>query len=192
MSHTHSYAELHGPTGVTSAVAAYFTRSVAQSGQPELLLAHSNVLRVLSVAHTPDGGASLQCEATFTLHGVVESLAVLRRRSGAPRSQRDALLVASREAKLSVVEWDAPSRGLRTSSLHRWEGLRDGADAGATKRRSETAVAAKSPRVLADPEGRAAAVLLGGTGEVALLPAVRAFRVCACRRRGRRGACGNQ
>jgi cleavage and polyadenylation specificity factor subunit 1 len=176
MAHTHSYAELHAPTAVTSSVAAYFTRSVAQSGQPELLVAQGNVLTVFSVARAPDGAASLHVEARFTLHGIVESLAVLRRRSGAPRSQRDALLISSREAKLSVVEWDPPSRGLRTSSLHRWEGLRDGGEASGTSatRCTEVAVAAKAPRVLADPEGRAAAVLLGGTGEVALLPAVRA------------------
>jgi cleavage and polyadenylation specificity factor subunit 1 len=175
MSHTHSYAELHAPTAVTASVAAFFTRSVAQCAAPELLVARGNVLHVYSVAHERDGGATLRSEATFTLHGVIESLAVLRRRSGAPRSQRDALLITSREAKLSVVEWDPPSRGLRTSSLHRWEGLRDGGAAGAAPTRcTEAAVAPKAPRVIADPEGRAAAVLLGGGGEVALLPAVRA------------------
>ena len=174
MSHTHGYAEVHPPTAVTSAVGAFFTRSVAQAGEPELLVASGNTLHVYRAVRQADGGTTLQSEASFTLHGVVESLAVLRRRTGAPRSQRDALLVASREAKLSVVEWDPPSRGLRTSSLHRWEGLRDGGAADAAPTRcTETAVAAKAPRVLSDPEGRAAAVLLGGNGEIALLPAVR-------------------
>jgi cleavage and polyadenylation specificity factor subunit 1 len=174
MSHTHGYAEVHPPTAVTAAVGAFFTRSVAQAGEPELLVAQGNTVHVYRAVRQADGGTALQSEASFTLHGVVESLAVLRRRTGAPRSQRDALLVASREAKLSVVEWDPPSRGLRTSSLHRWEGLRDGGAADAAPTRcTETAVAAKAPRVLSDPEGRAAAVLLGGDGEIALLPAVR-------------------
>ena len=41
------------------------------------------------------------------------------------------------------------------------------------------AAPAKAPRVLSDPEGRAAAVLLGGNGEIALLPAVRGLPRCA-------------
>lgn len=155
---TAAFTEVHGATAVRHACAAFFTRSVAQSAQPELLVSLGDELRVYTP--TPSG---LRCEASFTLHGGVESMAVLRRRSGAPRSQRDALLLTSREAKLSVVEWEPASRGLRTSSLHRWEGRPD----------SDGGAAAKSPRVLADPEGRAAAVLLGGGGEVALLAAVR-------------------
>ena len=118
-------------------------------------------------------GAGLHCEYSVALHADVESLAVLRRRSGAPKSQRDGLLVATREAKLSVVEWDPASRGVRTTSLHRWEGRSDGSTAGGT-RATETAVAPKGPRVVTDPEGRAVAVLLGGGGEVAIIPAVRA------------------
>jgi cleavage and polyadenylation specificity factor subunit 1 len=46
---------------------------------------------------------------------------VLRRRFGAPRNQRDALLIAVRESKLSVVEFDPATLTLVNSSLHSWE-----------------------------------------------------------------------
>jgi hypothetical protein len=51
----------------------------------------------------------------------VGSIAVLRRRFGAPRNQRDALLIAVRESKLSVVEFDPATLSLVNSSLHSWE-----------------------------------------------------------------------
>jgi len=183
MSHTNAYAEVHPPSAVQCAASGHFTRAAALGGCAEVLLARGNVLEVWSVGRRADAAAALQCEASFTLQAHIESLAVLRRRSGASRSQRDALLVATREAKLSVLEWDPLSRGLRTSSLHRWEGRLEGGAAGgaALTLGTETAVAAKGPRVLTDPEGRAAAVLLGGGGEVAVLPAVRADRRRAAR-----------
>jgi cleavage and polyadenylation specificity factor subunit 1 len=155
----------------------------SEGGCAELLLSRGSQLEVWSTGRRSDGASPLQCEATFSLQADIESLAVLRRRSGAPRTQRDALLLATREAKLSVLEWDPATRGLRTSSLHRWEGRAgtgqgDGAPA---TRCTEAAVAPKGPRVLADPEGRCAAVLLGGGGEVAVLPAVRRRRDSAAR-----------
>lgn len=96
------------------------------------------------------------------------------------RRRRHPPQLASREAKLSVVEYDATTGGLRTSSLHSWEGR---APPGATKAAVEALAkaaegpvpaAALPPKVIADPDGRAAAVLLGNRGEVAVLRAVRA------------------
>ena len=55
-------------------------------------------------------------------HGTIGSIAVLRRRFGAPRNQRDALLIAVRESKLSVVEFDPAALCLVNSSLHSWWG----------------------------------------------------------------------
>lgn len=87
--------------------------------------------------------------------------------------------LASREAKLSVVEYDATSGSLRTSSLHSWEGrappnaTKAAVDAFASAAAGPTAAAAAPPKVIADPDGRAAAVLLSNRGEVALLRAVR-------------------
>jgi hypothetical protein len=178
MSHTHAYNEVYPPTTVQCAATGYFTRPVAQGGAAELLLARGNLVEVWSTRSREGGdGAALQCDASISLHAEVESLAVLRRHSGGPKTQRDALLVATREAKLSVLEWDPRTRGLRTTSLHRWEGrsgvTTEGGAQGST-RATETATAPKGPRVIADPEGRAAAVLLGGSGEVAIIPAVRA------------------
>lgn len=191
MSHTHAYNEVYPATTVQCAVTGYFTRGVAQGGAAEVLLARGNVLEVWSTQRRGGGDSAtcaLQCEYSVSLQANIESLAVLRRRSGAPKTQRDAVLVATREAKLSAMEWDVRSRRLRTTSLHRWEGRVDGssAEGAASTRATETAVAPKGPRVVTDPEGRAAAVLLGGGGEVAIIPAVRA-RQCAahsCQCRG--------
>ena len=85
--------------------------------------------------------------------------------------------LATREAKLSVVEWDPATAALRTSSLHSWEtralpGASPDAAAALAAAAEAPAAAHAPPRVLADPEGRAAAVLLGRGGEVALLRTV--------------------
>lgn len=164
--HPAAFSELLPPAGITAAVAAFFTRPVASEPHPELVVCRAHVLEVWSVVRggerAPGGGDAppcLQLDATFSLPGRVESAAVLRRRSGAPRTQRDALLLTTREAKLSVVRWDPSTRQLAASSLHSWEGHTPGAEA------------PRPPRALTDPEGRCAAVLLGTTASVALLPA---------------------
>ena len=94
--------------------------------------------------------------AEFDLHGTVGSIAVLRRRFGAPRNQRDALLIAIRECKLSVVEFDPATLSIVSSSLHSWE-----TPTGSCGVPSALRVGvALPPLAVSDPEGRCAAVLL--------------------------------
>ena len=114
---------------------------------------------------------SLEVVAEFDLHGAVGSIAVLRRRFGAPRSQRDALMIAVRESKLSVVEFDPATLSLVSSSLHSWE-----TPVGSGGVPSALRVAPLPPLAAADPEGRCGAVLLRAEGKtrLALLPAVEA------------------
>jgi cleavage and polyadenylation specificity factor subunit 1 len=53
----------------------------------------------------------------YRLHGNVESLAVLKSRQDdltGQRMQHDSLVLAFRDAKISVVEWDDDEQRLRT------------------------------------------------------------------------------
>lgn len=194
-----SYAmhkQVHPPTGVDHACAAYFTHPIGDGGPPNLIVTQANHLTVFAIrresstatdaqlgaqavaqakqAADADAGVgadvevSLEVVAEFDLHGTVGSLCALRRRFGAPRNQRDALCVAVRENKLSVVEFDPASQSLVNSSLHSWE-----TPTGVGGVPSAHRVAPLPPLVVADPEGRCAAVLLRGEGgsRLALLPA---------------------
>ena len=195
-----SYAmhkQVHPPTGVDHACAAYFTHPIGDGGPPNLIVTQANHLTVFVIRResstatdaqlgaravarakqtaSADAGVgadvevSLEVVAEFDLHGTVGSLCALRRRFGAPRNQRDALCVAVRENKLSVVEFDPATQSLVNSSLHSWE-----TPTGAGGVPSAHRVAPLPPLAVADPEGRCAAVLLRGEGgsRLALLPAV--------------------
>jgi len=59
----------------------------------------------------------LECLATFTLFGNVMSMESVNLAG----SQRDALLLSFRDAKLSVVEYDVETHDLKTLSLHYFE-----------------------------------------------------------------------
>ena len=194
-----SYAmhkQVHPPTGVDHACAAYFTHPIGDGGPPNLVVTQANHLTVFAIRRERNSDAmsdlelgakavaaatgkdpalnenmdvSLEVVAEFDLHGTVGSLCALRRRFGAPRNQRDALLVAVRESKLSVVEFDPATQTLVNSSLHSWE---TGVGSGGVP--SAHRAAPLPPLAVADPEGRCGAVLLRAEGgsRLALLPAV--------------------
>lgn len=156
------HKQVHPPTGVDHAVAAYFTHPIGDGGPPNLVVAQANHLTIFAIRREREAGGgddnasmaaaavaavkspggahgtnavangasansggnqevSLEVVAEFDLQGTVGSIAVLRRRFGAPRNQRDALLIAVRESKLSVVEFDPATLSLVHSSLHSWE-----------------------------------------------------------------------
>ena len=195
-----SYAmhkQVHPPTGVDHACAAYFTHPIGDGGPPNLIVTQANHLTVFAIRRESstatdaqlgaravaqakqtanadasvgaDVEVSLEVVAEFDLQGTVGSLCALRRRFGAPRNQRDALCIAVRENKLSVVEFDPATQSLVNSSLHSWE-----TPTGLGGVPSAHRVAPLPPLAVADPEGRCAAVLLRGEGgsRLALLPAV--------------------
>ncbi|KAI8464986.1 MAG: CPSF A subunit region-domain-containing protein [Monoraphidium minutum] len=180
------YKEFHPPTGVTHCVDAYFTHAApaaarggaaaaaggadADSGAaPDLVIARATRLEVYAPAFGagsrpggPLGVCRLQLLGSFPLYGVVEDMAVLRGRAGA--GQRDAVVLAFRDAKVSVVEWDPSQQALHSSSLHSFEG--DAALGGGM-------AAHAPPRLATDPQGRCAAAVVFGR-HLALMPAVEA------------------
>ena len=146
-------------------------------------------------------GARLEVTAVVPLAGVPTGAAVLRGRSGPAGAHdalaaasttsptplpptRDALVLAFRDAKAVVLDWDPVAQRPVPTSLHSFEG--GGSDTTAAAAAAEPAalppaVAAdptggravwpRPPRAAADPDGRLAAVLYYASA-VALLPAV--------------------
>lgn len=164
-----SVMQLHSPTGVTHSSRAFLTHppSAASDGQegplPNLIVVRSTVLEVYCALRLPGSEVRLELACRQKLYGVVESLAVLRGRTG--RAGHDAVLLTFRDAKLSVLQWDPASHDLVPSSLHYFEGdesLRAGRQA-----------FARPPLVVSDPRGRCAAVLMF-RHQLAVLPATEA------------------
>ena len=160
MSHV-VHREVHPPTGVDHACAAYFTRPVGDGGDPNVIVVSANRVTIYAVNRTTDA-ETLDVVCEFDAQGPIGSIAVLRRRFGAPRNQRDGLLIAIREHKLSVVEYDALTGGVRASSLHSFEG-----DLGCNPMYQTLRMSREAPLVVADPEGRCAAVVLRRDGVAA-------------------------
>lgn len=129
---------------------AHLTHPQDASSLPNLVLARSTVLEVHVVRQTSASEARLELVARCRLFAVVESLAVLKGRAG--RAGLDACLLTFRDAKLSVLHWDAERHELAPTSLHYFEGdesLKGG-----------RAVFPRPPLVVSDPAGRCAAVLM--------------------------------
>ncbi|KAL9265877.1 Cleavage and polyadenylation specificity factor subunit 1-like protein, partial [Drosera capensis] len=87
------------------------------------------------------------------LHGNVESLGILSA-SGSRSRKRDSVILAFRDAKISVLEYDDSIHALRTSSMHCFEGpvwfyLKRGWES-----------FPRGPLVKADPQGRCGGVLV--------------------------------
>ncbi|KAL5075686.1 hypothetical protein RYX36_014670 [Vicia faba] len=135
---------------------------------PNLVITAANVLEVYIVRlqHDPpkssadssalDGisGASLELVCHYRLHGNVESVAVLSVGGGAASKRRDSITLTFRDAKISVLEYDDSIHGLRTSSLHCFEGpewlhLKRGREQ-----------FARGPVAKVDPQGRCGGVLV--------------------------------
>ncbi|CAL5185052.1 unnamed protein product [Lathyrus oleraceus] len=135
---------------------------------PNLVVTAANVLEVYMVRlqHDPpkssadssalDGisGASLELVCHYRLHGNVESVAVLSVGGGDASKRRDSIILTFKDAKISVLEYDDSIHGLRTSSLHCFEGpewlhLKRGREQ-----------FARGPVAKVDPQGRCGGVLV--------------------------------
>ena len=110
------YTELVPPTGVTSAVSLPFTSSSANN----LVVARTSVLQVFSLKPIAGGGQTkLVLVSEYHVAGTITALGrvkVLNSRSGG-----EAILIAVRDAKLSLVEWDPEIHGISTVSIHYYE-----------------------------------------------------------------------
>eukprot|EP00798_Chlamydomonas_sp_ICE-L_P015929 gene15929-22063_t len=179
------YKEIIPPTGATRCAAAFFTHLQNAYDLPDLLLARSTRIEIYTprVSKTSDSSTSaadfscrLELIAAYPLNGVVESLAVLRSRT--PDIQRDSLLLTFRDAKLCVLDWDETEHCIRTSSLHYLEGL--------SSMKEARVVFPMPPKVLADPQGRCAAVLCFDH-QLVMLPALEADNLIVWNRRSLEG-----
>ncbi|CAM0907795.1 unnamed protein product [Alopecurus aequalis] len=138
---------------------------------PNLVVAAANVLEVYAVraeAAADDGvqpssssgavfdglsGARLELVCHYRLHGNVESMAIL---SAGAENRRDSIALAFRDAKITCLEFDDAIHGLRTSSMHcfegpEWQHLKRGRESFAW-----------GPDIKADPLGRCGAALVYG------------------------------
>ncbi|KAI5289529.1 mRNA cleavage and polyadenylation factor subunit [Ascosphaera aggregata] len=123
------YTELLPPTGVTHALTISFLSPSANN----LVIAKTSLLQIFNVVdvkprndHRRASNASsehlqtkLLLVAEYVLPGVITDLARVRLMES--KSGGEALLISTRNAKLSLVEWDPESHGLSTISIHYYE-----------------------------------------------------------------------
>ncbi|KAK3066100.1 mRNA cleavage and polyadenylation factor subunit, partial [Teratosphaeriaceae sp. CCFEE 6253] len=107
------YTELLPPTAVTHAVALPLLSPAANN----LVVAKTSLLQVFDVLPTPDGHTRLSLVAEYPLSGTVTALRALTLPPGT-----HALLLATKDAKLSLLEWDAANHRISTISIHYYEG----------------------------------------------------------------------
>ncbi|GCB24782.1 protein cft1 [Aspergillus awamori] len=118
------YTEILPPTGVTHALAVPFLAATSD----DLIVVRTSLLQIYSLHKVASHaeGADAQQESTklllekeYSLSGTVTGLCrvkVLNSKSGG-----EAVLVAFRNAKLSLIEWDPERRGISTISIHYYE-----------------------------------------------------------------------
>lgn len=104
------YTEILPPTAVTHAINLPFLSPKAST----LIVAKTSLLQIFDVA---DGKLVLVAE--YQLAGTVISLARIKALD--TKSGGEALLVALKDAKLSLVEWDPETFSIATVSLHYYE-----------------------------------------------------------------------
>ncbi|KAL8161796.1 hypothetical protein V2J09_013285 [Rumex salicifolius] len=99
-------------------------------------------------------GATLELVCYYRLHGNVESMQVLSIRADDNSRRRDSIILAFQDAKVSVLEYDDATHGLRLSSLHCFEG----SEWLHLKRGKESF--ARGPLLKTDPQGRCCGALV--------------------------------
>jgi len=110
------YTELIPPSGVTAALSLPFT----SSGANNLVVARTSLLQIFTVEHVNnEQDAKLILVAEYNLAGTATSLGRVKPHSS--KSGGDAILVALRDAKLSLIEWDPALHSITTSSIHYYE-----------------------------------------------------------------------
>ncbi|KAJ0042930.1 hypothetical protein Pint_17292 [Pistacia integerrima] len=106
--------------------------------------------------------SSLELVCHYRLHGNVESMAILSKGGSDSSRRRDSIILSFQDAKISVLEFDDSIHGLRTSSMHCFEGpewlhLKRGRES-----------FARGPVVKVDPQGRCGSVLVYGLQMIVL------------------------
>ncbi|EEP76631.1 conserved hypothetical protein [Uncinocarpus reesii 1704] len=126
------YTELLPPSGATHAVSLPFISATSNN----LIVAKTSVLQVFSLVNVAYGASTspstddktrverqqytrLVLLAEYDLPGTVTGLGRVKTLDS--KSGGEALLVATRNAKLSLVEWDHERHGISTVSIHYYE-----------------------------------------------------------------------
>lgn len=152
------YTELIPPSGVSAALSLPFTSLEANN----LVVARTSILQIFRVEHVNAGqDAKLILIAEYNLSGTVTSLGRVKPRSS--KSGGDAVLVALRDAKLSLIEWDPALHSITTSSIHYYE--QDDLQAAPWQDDLSDCVS----RLTIDPSSRCAAFNFG-TNQLAIIP----------------------
>nr|POF20041.1 protein cft1 [Quercus suber] len=111
------YTELIAPTAVTHSVSLPFLAPHANN----LLVAKTSLLQVFSVKTASNGSYSkLVLVGEYTLSGTVTAIASISALN--TKSGGEAVLIAFKDAKLSLVEWDPENHRISTVSIHYYEG----------------------------------------------------------------------
>ena len=126
------YAELFPPSGVTHALSIPFLSSSSNN----LVVAKTSLLQVFSLVDSSTDLGSTQSEekprqdqlqstklvlvAEYTLPGTVTNLGKVKTLDS--KSGGEAILIAFRHAKLSLIEWDPERHDISTISIHYYEG----------------------------------------------------------------------
>lgn len=112
------YSELIPPSGVTQALALPFISSSTEN----VIIARTSLLQIFEcrTSHATQDKA-LVLVAEYNLAGTVTSLG--RVKIPDLKSGGEAVLIAFRDAKLSLLEWDADLHSISTLSIHYYESL---------------------------------------------------------------------
>ncbi|RMD39906.1 hypothetical protein DV735_g5227, partial [Chaetothyriales sp. CBS 134920] len=110
------YSELLPPSGITQALVLPFTSATANN----LVIGRTSLLQIFSQKKaSPGQDSKLVLIAQYPLSGTITSLgrvAIAESKSGG-----EAILIAFRDAKLTLVEWDAAEHSISSISIHYYE-----------------------------------------------------------------------
>jgi cleavage and polyadenylation specificity factor subunit 1 len=110
------YSDLIPPSGVTHALSLPFTSAHADN----LIIARTSLLQIFQCKSVHAGQETkLVLVAEYNLAGTVTSLGRVKITDS--RGGGDAVLIALRDAKLSLVEWDPELHSISTLSIHYYE-----------------------------------------------------------------------
>ncbi|KIX01831.1 uncharacterized protein Z518_09558 [Rhinocladiella mackenziei CBS 650.93] len=110
------YTELLPPSGVTHALSVPFTSAKAEN----LIVARTSLLQVFRWGQAiPGQETKLVLVAEYNLAGTVTALGNVKIEDS--KSGGDAILVAFRDAKLSLIDWDPTLHSISTLSIHYYE-----------------------------------------------------------------------
>ncbi|RMZ91447.1 hypothetical protein DV736_g1312, partial [Chaetothyriales sp. CBS 134916] len=110
------YSELLPPSGVTQALVLPFTSASANN----LVIGRTSLLQIFTQKRpNPNQDGKLVLIAQYQLSGTITSLgrvAIAKSKSGG-----EAILIAFRDAKLTLVEWDPAEHSISSISIHYYE-----------------------------------------------------------------------